>query len=32
VAEKNGMTVWKEVVRKGLPHLVYSIRRDQAGK
>jgi RimJ/RimL family protein N-acetyltransferase len=32
VAEKNGMSVWKEVVRKGLSHLVYSIRRDQAGK
>jgi|SRR5579863_2611508 len=29
VAEKNGMTVWKEVVRVGLPHLVYSIRKDQ---
>lgn len=25
VAEKNGMTVWKEVVRFGFPHLVYSI-------
>ena len=32
VAEKNGMSVWKEVVRKGLPHLVYRIRRDQAEK
>lgn len=30
VAEKNGMTVWKEVVRFGFPHLVYSIRRGQA--
>ena len=30
VAEKNGMTVWKEVLRQGLPHLVYAIRRDQA--
>ena len=29
VAEKNGMTVWKEVVRVGLPHLVYSIRKDR---
>jgi len=29
VAEKNGMTIWKEVIRVGLPHLVYSIRRDQ---
>jgi ribosomal-protein-alanine N-acetyltransferase len=28
VAEKNGMIVWKEIVRRGLPHLVYSIRRD----
>jgi RimJ/RimL family protein N-acetyltransferase len=26
VAEKNGMTVWKEVVRVNFPHLVYSIR------
>jgi RimJ/RimL family protein N-acetyltransferase len=30
VAEKNGMTVWKEVTRVGFPHLVYSIRRDPA--
>jgi RimJ/RimL family protein N-acetyltransferase len=29
VAEKNGMSVWKEIVRKDLPHLVYAIRRDQ---
>jgi RimJ/RimL family protein N-acetyltransferase len=29
VAEKNGMTVWKEVVRVGFPHVVYSIRKDQ---
>jgi [ribosomal protein S5]-alanine N-acetyltransferase len=27
VAEKNGMTIWKQVIRKGIPHLVYSIRR-----
>jgi ribosomal-protein-alanine N-acetyltransferase len=27
VAEKNGMTVWKEVVRVGFQHLVYSIAR-----
>jgi RimJ/RimL family protein N-acetyltransferase len=27
VAEKNGMTIWKEVIRKSIPHLVYSIRR-----
>lgn len=33
VAEKNGMTVWKEVMWTNLPHLVYSIRREQvAGK
>ena len=31
VAEKNGMTVWKEVMWHGLPHLVYAIRREQAG-
>lgn len=30
VAEKNGMTVWKEVIRKGFPHLVYSIRRGES--
>jgi [ribosomal protein S5]-alanine N-acetyltransferase len=30
VAEKNGMTLWKEVMWASLPHLVYSIRRDQA--
>jgi ribosomal-protein-alanine N-acetyltransferase len=29
VAEKNGMTVWKEVVWRGLPHLVYAVRREQ---
>jgi ribosomal-protein-alanine N-acetyltransferase len=28
VAEKNGMTIWKQVMRKSLPHLVYSIRRE----
>jgi ribosomal-protein-alanine N-acetyltransferase len=27
VAEKNGMTVWKEIVWRGLPHLVYRIER-----
>jgi RimJ/RimL family protein N-acetyltransferase len=31
VAEKNGMTIWKEVIRKGLSYLVYAIRRDQVG-
>jgi RimJ/RimL family protein N-acetyltransferase len=29
VAEKNGMTIWKEIMRKGMSHLVYAIRRDQ---
>lgn len=28
VAEKNGMTVWKETTRKELRHLVYAIRRE----
>jgi RimJ/RimL family protein N-acetyltransferase len=28
VAEKNGMTVWKEVMWKDLLHLVYAIRRE----
>lgn len=32
VAEKNGMTVWKEVMWHNLPHLVYAIRREEAGK
>jgi [ribosomal protein S5]-alanine N-acetyltransferase len=27
VAEKNGMTVWKEVSWHGLTHLVYAVRR-----
>jgi RimJ/RimL family protein N-acetyltransferase len=30
VAEKNGMTIWKEVTRANLLHYVYAIRRDQA--
>jgi ribosomal-protein-alanine N-acetyltransferase len=30
VAEKNGMTVWKELNWRGLPHLVYAIRREEA--
>ncbi len=30
VAEKNGMTIWKEVTRVNLLHYVYAIRRDQA--
>jgi [ribosomal protein S5]-alanine N-acetyltransferase len=29
VAEKNGMTVWKEVMKAGIPHLVYCVRREQ---
>ena len=31
VAEKNGMTVWKEIVWRDLTHLVYAIRRDSTG-
>jgi ribosomal-protein-alanine N-acetyltransferase len=30
VAEKNGMTIWKEVKRVNLLHYVYVIKRDQA--
>jgi [ribosomal protein S5]-alanine N-acetyltransferase len=30
VAEKNGMTIWKEVTRANLLHYVYAIRRNQA--
>ena len=30
LAEKNGMTVWKELMWRGLPHLVYAIRREDA--
>jgi ribosomal-protein-alanine N-acetyltransferase len=30
VAEKNGMTVWKEVTRATLPHLVYAIQKETA--
>jgi [ribosomal protein S5]-alanine N-acetyltransferase len=29
VAEKNEMTVWKEVTWRNLPHLVYAIRREE---
>ncbi len=29
VAEKNGMAVWKEIIRAGLPHIVYAISREQ---
>jgi len=28
VAERNGMTVWKEVVWRGLPHMVYAVGRN----
>ena len=30
VAEKNGLTIWKEVTRVNLPHVVYAIRREQS--
>ena len=30
VAEKNGMTVWKEIVWRGLPHIVYAVQRGDA--
>ena len=29
VAEKNGMTIWKETARANLLHYVYAIKRDQ---
>lgn len=29
VAEKNGMTIWKEEMRVGFVHLIYAIHRDQ---
>jgi len=29
VAEKNGMTIWKEVMKANLLHYVYAIKRDQ---
>jgi ribosomal-protein-alanine N-acetyltransferase len=29
VAEKNGMIIWKEVIRANLLHYVYAIKRDQ---
>jgi RimJ/RimL family protein N-acetyltransferase len=29
VAQRNGMTVWKEITRVGLPHLVYRVRREE---
>jgi len=28
VAERNGMTVWRETTRNGLPHLVYRVQRE----
>jgi ribosomal-protein-alanine N-acetyltransferase len=30
VAEKNGMTIWKETVRGGLKHFVYAIKRPKS--
>ena len=30
VAERNGMTIWKQVTWRGLPHFVYSIERPQS--
>jgi len=32
VAEKNGMTVWRQILWHNLPHLVYGIEREQAGR
>jgi len=32
VAEKNGMTVWKEITRMNLPHLVYAIEEKPGGE
>jgi RimJ/RimL family protein N-acetyltransferase len=29
VAERNGMTIWKEVEWRGFPHIVYSITREE---
>lgn len=29
VAERNGMTVWKETIHAGLPHLVYRVLRSE---
>ena len=30
VAEKIGMTMWKEIAWRGLPHVVYATRRDRS--
>ena len=30
VADKNGMTVWKQIVWRGFPHVVYAIQRQNA--
>jgi [ribosomal protein S5]-alanine N-acetyltransferase len=30
VAEKNGMTVWKKVMRSGFLHVVYAVEREQS--
>lgn len=32
VAEKNGMTVWKQILWRGLPHLVYAIESERFGR
>jgi [ribosomal protein S5]-alanine N-acetyltransferase len=32
VAEKNNMSMWKETVYTGIPHLVYAVRREQVKK
>jgi ribosomal-protein-alanine N-acetyltransferase len=32
VAEKNGMTIWKEVTRANLLHYVYAIKRDEVSR
>jgi [ribosomal protein S5]-alanine N-acetyltransferase len=31
VAEKNGLTVWKEIMWRELPHVVYMVRRESIG-
>jgi RimJ/RimL family protein N-acetyltransferase len=27
VAERNGMTIWKEIAWRGFPHYVYSVQK-----
>jgi len=29
VAQRNGVTVWKETIHTGLPHLVYRVKREE---